>query len=70
MRAQKQDNGRSGRVSVIFNRNGNKIALFLHAFSNTVEKGASRQKSPLKTENSQKNMGLQPRKPVDKISHP
>lgn len=38
--------------AAIFNCNGNKIALFLHAFSNTVEKGASRQKSRPKPENS------------------
>jgi hypothetical protein len=56
--------------AAIFNCNGNKIALFLHAFSNTVEKGASRQKSRPKPENSQKNMGLRPWKRVDKISHP
>ena len=50
--------------------NGNKIASFLHAFSNTIGNGASRQKSCRKAENSQENMGLRTRKPVDKISHP
>jgi hypothetical protein len=52
MRAQNKIMDTREGYAIIFNCNGNKIASFLHAFSNTVEKGASRQKSQPKPENS------------------
>src|SRR5574337_57167 len=47
----------SSGPAAIFNCGDNKIASFSHALSNTVEKGASRQKSPQKAKTHRKTWG-------------